>query len=131
MNNVTREEFNELVARVAKLEGAPDTVAQSNKSQSIREFFIARSPKSQSEKAICIIYFNECIDGNKNGIDSKWLKDAFKRVKEKVPGNISDVIFQCNKKAWIQPADNTGKSVLYTITITGIKYVEDLPKKSK
>lgn len=133
MNYVTKEEFEALKKRVAKLEGSGSSLKRSPRRQvSIREFVLDKHRKTDIDKAICLIYFLEEIRGDfEEGISSNDLKSAFREAKERVPKNVSLVLNMCAQKCWINETGNSGRKKLWKITNTGIEYIENIERKLK
>ena len=127
MNYVTKQEFEALESRVAKLEEDAPSEPVVQKAKSIREFILEKKPKSEADKAICLIYYYEIIKKNiQDGISTGDLKLAFREARERVPTNPSDVLSKCAKKGWIDKADEKDNKNRWIITNTGIAYVEQL-----
>ena len=123
MEYVTKQEFEALKERVAKLESANHSKVKVPMPKSIREFILEKGPKSAAKKAICLIYYKD----SEEGITSGELKQAFREARETPPNNIPDALCRCADKGWIVQDDKKrdGKNI-WRLTNTGIKYVEGL-----
>ena len=91
---------------------------------SINEFLNQKGFVSQIDIAIGLIYYKQsycnCADFN-----SEELKNYFVDAKIQVPKNPSDIIYKLVGKSYIMNAESKGR---YTLTRTGIQYVEDYKK---
>ena len=127
--SITRQEFEALEKRVMELE---ETYSKNRhightRPQSITEFIINKSPVSEIEKAVCLVYFHEEISATyQEGFTSRDLTEGFKEAREKVPGNISDVIGRCAKKGWLSKVGKKENQILWRLTNSGVAFVVKL-----
>ena len=122
MEYVTKQEFEALKERVAKLESANHSKVRAPMPQSAREFILKKVPKGAANKAICLIYFKN----PEEGITSGELKQVFREARETPPKNIPDALHKCAAKGWIaQDSKRDGKKI-WKLTNTGMQYVEKL-----
>ncbi len=125
MNYATKKEFEALEKRVAILEGSDSVKKNIKKEISCREFIMSKKPKSEVDKAVCLIYFFEEVKGEfKEGVGASDLIVAFEEAREKVPKNPSDVLGKCANKCWIQRSGKEKRKNKWKLTNTGIEYVE-------
>ena len=128
--HISREEFDALAQRVAKLEAkAPKLRQVAKKPQSVREFILEKSPKSQVEMCVCFMYFRDEIQGDDTGFGVAQATKYFVEARERVPQNVADALGKCAKKGWIteaKAADRASGNKYWRITNTGIDYVEKL-----
>lgn len=80
-----------LEKRVAAIEGVPVVSLVERKGQSIKEFVLAKGPTSDVERGLVIGFYLEKFEGFKS-FNTKDLATGFRRAKEKVPGNMADVV---------------------------------------
>ena len=126
METVTKKEFAALEKRVAKLEGADSSNQDLRRPKSIREFILEKEAKSETDKAVCLMSFLEEVEKVEEGISSSDLTEAFKKAREKMPVNVSEVLAKCAKKSWIDQVGKDGRKKKWRLTNTGIKYVKEL-----
>lgn len=133
MTDVTRKEFEALMARTAELEKALASPTSQHKGlrkkQTIGEFFASKKPENGADKTICMIYANKDVEGNTSSTTSSDLDAKFKHARIKnPPTNISDALAQCARRNLIEQTGKEGRSLKWNITSTGIAYVNNLPK---
>ena len=127
MNYVTKKEFQALVERVDNLESLRSSGKLEKRKQSIREFILEKNAETNIDKCICLLYFlEESGDDFQDGISSGDLKKVFQKAREKVPGNVSDVLQRCAKKGWIDQSGNDDRIKKWKLTNTGVQYVKEL-----
>ena len=126
MNYVTKKDFQELEKRVAKLESSGKSAKTKERPIKIREFILEKKPKSNLDKAICLVYFLEEYESEnyREGINSNDLKAAFQKAREKVPKNPPDVLSKCAKKGWIDQTNRVDGMIKWKLTNTGVDYVK-------
>jgi hypothetical protein len=91
-----------------------------SKSVSIGELFVQKKPRSEPEKGlICAFYLEEVRGVSPFGVDD--LQRVFVSAKEKIPGNLNDVMNKGNKKGWIMehPERKAGR-IAWCVTRTGL-----------
>ncbi len=127
MQYVTKQEFEVLENRVAKLEASEPAKRKEERPTSTKEFMLSKKPKSEAAKAVCLIYFFETFqEDTEEGMSSNGLNKAFKDIKEKTPKNSSDVLSRCAAKGWIDKVDNKVRPIKWRLTNTGMAYVNGL-----
>lgn len=127
MSYVTKQEFDALEKRVAKLESSDSSRQNTrNRQTTIIEFILEKNRKSGVDTTICLLYFLEEFGGYGEGVSSENIKEAFKEAREKGPKNISDALAQCAKRGWIFKIDTQDKQLKWKLTNTGAEYVETL-----
>ena len=130
--SVTRKEFEDLEKRVTELEKnySMNQHRGHSRPQSVTEFVITKNPNSEIEKAVCLVYFHEEISTTyQEGFTSRDLTEGFKEAREKVPGNISDVIGRCAKKGWFSKVGTRDNQILWRLTNSGVAFVEELDRE--
>lgn len=96
---------------------------------SINEFLKSKCLSSNNDIAMALIYYNEKYNNIKE-FSSEDLKSCFLNAKIKLPSNVSDVVNQLVKKGHIQSVKNSSSSIkLYSMTMTGEEYIENLQPK--
>ncbi len=129
---VTRDEFNNILARVEKLEKesrSPNS-STASKAESIREFFLKKQPKNDIEKTICVVYFLEMVKGETDGLTTSEVRNGIQQAREKVPTNVSQDLIFCTEKGWIDLLRKEKGKAYWTITNTGIDFVEQSRSES-
>lgn len=123
---VTRDEFDQILARVEKLENERRYPNSSTtiKAETIREFFLKKQPKNNIEKTICVVYFLEMVKGTTEGLTSSEVRYGIQQAREKVPPNISQDLIRCNEKGWVDLLRKENGKAYWTITNSGIDFVE-------
>ena len=128
MSYVTKQEFDALEKRVAKLENSGSSRQNPrNRQTTIKEFILSKTRKSGVDTAICLLYFIEEFRGHgEEGITSDDIKEAFKEAREKSPKNIPDTLAKCANKGWIFNDDNENNRYRWKLTNMGAEYVNKL-----
>lgn len=124
----TRGELDEIRRRLDKLEKALKypTPSTKTKEESLREFLLRLNPGNDVEKTICIVYFMEIVKQISEGLNSSVVQEGFKAAKEKVPTNVSNNLSRCAEKGWIDEFKKEKGKVYWTITNSGMAFVEQL-----
>lgn len=99
------------------------SVAPAVKPPAIGELFAEKKPRSEPQKAVVCAYYLEQVQGLSSfSVDD--LEKTFVSVKEKVPGNLNDVMNKSIKKGWVMevPEGKDGKKA-WCLTRSGIEVV--------
>ena len=131
MEYITEEQFKKLEERVNNIEKKIDSSPEklNKRPKSITEFLKEKDIEGDVVKTLCIAYFIEIKNGNE-GVTSGDVKDGFQKARYKAPGNIPDYLSKCGKRGFMQEKnEKKDNKKLWTLTNTGIDYVENLGKK--
>jgi len=121
-----RKKLEELENRIIILESHFKKGHESvEKKISAREFFINRNPQSQLQKTLAIGYYLEKYE-NMGFFNVTDLKEIFRKIKEKPPANISDMVNKNVKKGFITEVDEKkDKLMSWTLTSLGERFVNN------
>lgn len=98
-----------------------------SKSLSIKEFLLEKKPKNDVQKTLIIAYYIEKYK-NIESFSINDIKDYLKLAKESIPINLNDKINLNIKKGFmIETGEKKGKIKNWTLTRTGLKFIENKP----
>jgi len=132
---ILKEKIIKLEERILKLESLILQPAFSIndinglKKISTKEFLLSKKCNTATDKVLALGYFLEIV-GNMVSFNVVDLEDAFRSAREKVPGNINDLINKnIDRGGLLDEAKEKkdGKKAWY-LTSTGEKFVEGLSK---
>lgn len=129
MDSDAEKRFQELEARITKLEWAANVQPAKSKSDtkpvSVREFIISKHPKNDVQITLAVAYYLEHFEGNQS-FDAKDLKIAYGKSKESIPRNINDKINQNVRKGHLAEASQKkDNNKAWYVTNNGEKCVEN------
>ena len=116
--------------RIKKLEEAliiqPQVIQTPIKRErSMREFYNEFTQKTETDKTLIVMRVLEELKG-KVKVTAQNIVDGFKEIREKTPQNIFDKLQMLSKKALIMADGKEAGYTLWTITHSGIEYLEKL-----
>ena len=127
MDSEIHQRFEALERRVAALEtgredAAPKPVA--SKETSIKEFLLAKKPKSERQKTRAVAYYLERFR-NYSSFTSIDIEDAYRSAKESIPTNLTDTIGKNVGQGFMMEAkDKKDGKKAWTLTSSGEKDVD-------
>lgn len=130
-----KERITKLEEKVSKLEYLilrPVVLSNSSgvsKKMSAKEFLLSKNCSTSTDKVLALGYFLEMIE-DMTSFNTVDLESAFRSAKEKVPGNINDLINKNIARGGLldeAKEKKDGKKAWY-LTSTGEKLVEELSK---
>ncbi len=130
---ITKEDFDALVKRVAAIESqmsSSEVKSSIKKNLSKREIFLQYSLESDVEKCLAIMSILD-NENSKDGFDLKAIQESYKTVKEKTPGNPSDVIARLHKKGFVDVISGKHRNRMYSLTNTGLEALAELRKEEE
>jgi len=96
-----------------------------SKAKSLKEFIIEKNPKSDVNKTLSIAYYLEKFE-NQNLVTSKDIAEGYRRAKEKVPKNVTDMIQKNIAKGFMEESDTEKENQkAWYITNSGERFVEN------
>lgn len=102
------------------------TVPSIPESMSVNEFFRKVSPSSHPERFVCAAYYL-LHTGKAEKFTTADILEIYEKLRQPKPGNPSDVVYKCIKKADIIDGPSSGdKQKYWVITPEGEKLVEEL-----
>lgn len=115
--------------RLREIEAKPGTKSIENKEKqlSLREFLNEFNFKSENDKTLIIIKFYEEYAGSSE-MSAKEIAEGFKDMREKIPKNISDNLYQLAKRSFIMEAKNKDKVNRWMLTNAGEKHLNKIRK---
>jgi len=118
--------------RIKKLEGTSSFSTETNplqiqRNKSIREFLNEFRFKTATDRTLVIMHFFELFR-SKRKLTAQEIRGGFKELREKSPKNIFDKLQMLDKKALIMADGKEGKCTLWTITSSGLDYLEKLKR---
>jgi hypothetical protein len=124
----TAHKIQELEGRVEKLEqlfSIPGNVsAAKQKKQSVKEFLMTKTLKSDIQKVAALAYFIEHIEKSAS-FNTADLEVAFRAAKEKLPTNMNDAVNKNIAKGFLMEAEERKDSKkAWCLTSTGEHHVE-------
>jgi hypothetical protein len=123
-----KEQIRDLDERLRKIEdltNQPSLPKNFEKQMSLREFVLSKKPSGNPQIGLCVLYYLEYYE-NKESFNVADLEAGFRRAKEKVPSNVSDVLQKIAKKGFIDQTKSSAKGKNeWTLTNSGVKEVED------
>lgn len=124
-SNSRIDELEKRVEKLEKLLAEPGTaVAIRSKKQSVKEFLMTKTIKSDTQKVIALGYFLEHIEGM-SSFNVADLEAVFRAAKEKLPKNMNDAVNKNIAKGFIMGAeDKKDSKKAWYLTSTGEKYIE-------
>ena len=132
-NAISREEFDALAKRVATIESQMSTSevkSHSKKDLSKREVFLQYNLKADTKRCLVIMSILDAESGE-TGFNQEAIRGLYKSIKEKIPKNLSDKIYQLHKKGFIHTLSNKGKNRMYSLTNTGLEELAKLKKEEE
>jgi hypothetical protein len=117
--------LEERVERLESLFGtrSPDGVAKQRR-LSAKEFLLAKSPTSETQKVLALAYFLEREEGLMS-FNVSDLESAFRAAREKLPKNMNDAVNKNIARGFVMGASEKKDSKkAWQLTSTGERFVE-------
>ena len=125
------EKLSELESRITQLEGlvTEESPRSTHKKLALREFVLSKKPTSAVQTALVIAFYLENYEG-KDSFSMEDLREGFRRAKEPIPKNPSDMILKNAKKAFFdQVGEKKEGGKVWALTNSGMNEVENMDNK--
>ncbi len=121
--------INELEGRIEKIEYmiVNDKISIKGKPNSLSGFKLYYNLSNNFEKILMIGYFLE-KEKSFEHFTMDDVEDGFKKCKYPLPANMSDFFLKASGKGWLMKIGVEGRKILWTLTETGERYVEEVMK---
>ncbi len=118
MDEETKRLLDDHERRIKVLEELPKSDTKSNKTKSIKEFFLETNPSNDIEKTACCGYFLENYRST-SCFTAKDIEKIFREARETIPNNINYKINKCIEKAWMMEHDEKKDDLKAFVMTTG------------
>lgn len=99
------------------------------KKSSAKEFLMGKKASSDPQKALVLAYYLERNEGLES-FNITDLEGAFRSAREKVPGNVNDVVNKNIARGFVMDAaERKDSKKAWCLTATGERYVEEAMTK--